>query len=111
MQKNINNKLSDEALAEHWFNVKHMAFDRLLDSFKKSGLKQTDVAKRLGSDEARVSKWLRGKENLTLRTMSNLARALGYRLVIQFEALDQLKKSNFHLSPDGATSGKYRVKS
>ena len=48
---------------------------------KAKGMTQKELASKLEVSEQVVSKWLSGKENLTLETISNLERALGKRLL------------------------------
>ena len=43
------------------------------------GLTQRELASRLGVSEARVSRLLNGRENLTLRTIADLGWATGLR--------------------------------
>lgn len=48
----------------------------------EKGLKNVDVAERLGVSEANVSRWLRGNQNLSVDTMYLLADALEESLII-----------------------------
>lgn len=48
------------------------------------GLKNIDVAERLGVSEANVSRWLRGDQNLKLDTIHSLADAIEERLDLCF---------------------------
>lgn len=48
------------------------------------GLKNIDVAERLGVSEANVSRWLRGDQNLKLDTIYSLADAIEERLDLCF---------------------------
>lgn len=43
---------------------------------EQKGLKQKDLAEKLGKSEAEVSKWLAGMHNYTLRSLSKLEAAL-----------------------------------
>ncbi|MCP1537785.1 helix-turn-helix domain-containing protein [Methylorubrum extorquens] len=53
---------------------------------KQHGLTQQSVAEKLGlKHRSIVSRWLRGNENLSLRTIGELAWALNKRAVIKFE--------------------------
>ena len=55
---------------------------------KTKGMTQKELAGKLEVSEQVVSKWLSGKENLTLETISNLERALGKRLLYAGTAED-----------------------
>ena len=87
-------RISEEELAERWFSVKHQAFEHLLECFRASGMKQKELADRLGMDESRVSRLLKGRNNMTLRVMCNLARAMEHRLEVEFRDLRHAAKSN-----------------
>ena len=39
--------------------------DRIREILEEKGLKQKDLAKRLGKSEAEISKWMRGTHNFT----------------------------------------------
>lgn len=90
----VKQRIPEDRLAEYWFDVQQIAFKKLREVFQGSGLRQEDLVDRLGKDKGQVSRWLRGTDNVTLRTMSNLARAMDCRLSVEFEPLSQLKKSN-----------------
>jgi transcriptional regulator with XRE-family HTH domain len=49
----------------------------------RSGISRTELAKRLGTTPAYVTKILRGSTNFTLATMVRLARALGVELSVK----------------------------
>lgn len=49
----------------------------------RQGISRTELARRLGSTPAYVTKILRGKVNFTLATMVKLARALGSEVHVQ----------------------------
>lgn len=48
---------------------------------KKKGLTQRELANRLGKSEPEISKWLRGKHNLTLHTIENIGNVLGEPII------------------------------
>ncbi|MDN3654046.1 helix-turn-helix transcriptional regulator [Ferruginibacter paludis] len=48
---------------------------------QEKGLKQKELADRLGKSEAEVSKWLAGMHNFTLRSLSKLEAALGATII------------------------------
>ena len=52
--------------------------DRIL---KKKNMTQRDLAKKLGKNEAVVSRWITGFPNFTLRTLSEVSVALGEPLI------------------------------
>jgi transcriptional regulator with XRE-family HTH domain len=48
---------------------------------RELGVTQKELADRLGLSEARVSRILNARENMTLRTLTDVAWALGFRFV------------------------------
>lgn len=52
--------------------------DRIL---KEKNMTQRDLAKKLGKNEAVVSRWITGFPNFTLRTLSEISAALGEPLI------------------------------
>jgi transcriptional regulator with XRE-family HTH domain len=60
------------------------------------GLTQADYAARIDADEGLISKRLKGKENMTLRTLSVMASGLGCGLVISFKPFESYdNKGNY----------------
>lgn len=55
----------------------------------KKGLKNIDVAARLGVSEANISRWLRGNQNLSLDTIYQLADAVEEPLNIHIGVIDE----------------------
>lgn len=62
----------------------HAAVDRL----QSLGMTQQDLADQLGLDKSRISRLLHGAGNPTLRTIGELAWALGLRPQLTFVPLD-----------------------
>jgi transcriptional regulator with XRE-family HTH domain len=83
-------KISENTLADFWFGLRRKVFEQIGRQFKASGLNQRQLANRLGKSEARVSKWLHGRENITLRTMSDMARAMDCRLEVAVKPLSEV---------------------
>lgn len=50
--------------------------DRIHDILEEKGLKQKDLAHRLGKSEAEISKWMRGTHNFTISTLVSIEDAL-----------------------------------
>jgi ribosome-binding protein aMBF1 (putative translation factor) len=55
---------------------------KVLDALKNQGLTQKDLAERLNVSPQQISKIVRGEENLTLETITNLELALGIQILI-----------------------------
>ena len=50
--------------------------DRIYEILEEKGLKQKDLALRLGKSEAEISKWMRGTHNFTIDTILSIESAL-----------------------------------
>lgn len=50
--------------------------DRIHDILEEKGMKQKDLAVRLGKSEAEISKWMRGTHNFTIDTLVSIETAL-----------------------------------
>lgn len=50
--------------------------DRICDILEEKGLRQKDLAARLGKSEAEISKWMRGTHNFTIETLVSIEIAL-----------------------------------
>ena len=55
--------------------------DRIHQILNEKGLKQKDLAQRLGKSEAEISKWMRGTHNFTISTLVAIENALGAPIV------------------------------
>ena len=51
--------------------------DRIHEILQTKGLRQKDLALRLGKKEAEISKWMRGTHNFTIDTLVSIEHALG----------------------------------
>jgi len=94
----MSNRIPDDVLAEHWFGFVHELIGRLQNAFRdaraNSGLTQKEIGERLGKGPAFISRCLSGQQNMTIRTMHDLARAMGYRLEIGLQPLSSLSRAN-----------------
>jgi ribosome-binding protein aMBF1 (putative translation factor) len=54
---------------------------RVLDALKAQNLSQKELAERMSISPQQISKIVKGQENLTLETISNLEIALGIQIV------------------------------
>ena len=50
--------------------------DRIHEILEEKGLRQKDLAQRLGKSEAEISKWMRGTHNFTIDTLVSIEDAL-----------------------------------
>jgi plasmid maintenance system antidote protein VapI len=62
------------------------ATEALARALQSSGLTQSELAGRLGKTEGFVSQILSGDESLTLRSLADVADALGCRVQIQLQS-------------------------
>jgi ribosome-binding protein aMBF1 (putative translation factor) len=54
---------------------------RVMDALKAQNLSQKELAERMSISPQQISKIVRGQENLTLETISNLEIALGIQII------------------------------
>lgn len=55
--------------------------DRIHSILVDKGLKQKDLAQRLGKSESEISKWMRGTHNFTIDTLISIEQALGEPII------------------------------
>lgn len=55
--------------------------DRIHEILKEKGLKQKDLALRLGKKESEISKWMRGTHNFTIDTLVSIENVLGEPII------------------------------
>lgn len=97
-------------LEEKWVDLMHDVRDGLQAALHESGLSQREVATRLGKDPAFVSRCFAGRQNLELRTASDLARAMGFRVDVRFVALASLPPANRRPQPANRTDGRVAMR-
>ncbi len=57
---------------------------------ENNGVTQQSIAKKLSVNRSVVNRFLKGEANLTLRSVAEIAWALGYRAEITLQKLDQV---------------------
>jgi transcriptional regulator with XRE-family HTH domain len=62
--------------------------DRIHDILNEKGLRQKDLAERLGKSEAEISKWMRGTHNFTIDTLVSIEIALNAPILQVFHKED-----------------------
>lgn len=60
---------------------------KMLDKMEQLGMTQKALAEKMGCTQQYVSKILRGKENLSLETLSKIEEALELQLVCEAEMI------------------------
>jgi plasmid maintenance system antidote protein VapI len=66
----------------------------VLDALKTQNLSQKDLAARMNVSTQQISTIVKGQENLTLETISNLETALGTSLRVAQEVMDMPTSKN-----------------
>ena len=56
------------------------------DTRQRRGLTQFDLADRLGSTQSTVARWESGRHDFQVGTVARIAQALGFALVLRFDA-------------------------
>ena len=99
--RKVPQRIPEEQLAEHWYGFMHDLLGGLRRAYAKAKqddptLTQKVIAARLGRDPGQVSLWLNGRQNMTVRTVNSLARALDHRLNVSLEPLSHVSLSNWY---------------
>lgn len=68
-----------------WLRYSQMIAMKMLDKMELLGITQKMLAERMGCSQQYVSKILRGRENLSLETLSKIESALDLHLVYEAE--------------------------
>ena len=63
------------------FELSYGVAKRLDALLREEGMTRHELAQRMGKRDSEVSKWLTGRHNFTLNTISGIETALGKRLV------------------------------
>lgn len=71
-------------ILREYYAVKYDAYSEMIDAFERSGLTIKQLAERMKCDYSEAYKIIYGWKPITLKTLSRVAKALDYRLVIKF---------------------------
>jgi transcriptional regulator with XRE-family HTH domain len=86
--------LSKGDLWEEYSTNLHGAYNAMWQAFKTRNISQDEIAARLDVDKALISKRLKGKENLTFKTLSFMASAMECRLSLAFVPYEAIEASH-----------------
>lgn len=84
----IQNKLFRECLTEipedrmEEFELSFSIAERIVEVLKQKGMTRRDLANKLGKRESEISKWLTGRHNFTISTLSYISSALGEDIIM-----------------------------
>ncbi len=74
----------------YWSHLASLEFvDQVCEQMDAQGVSSAELARRMGTSRAWVSKVLRGENNLTVASMGKLAFALGMRVTTELAPLDE----------------------
>lgn len=65
----------------HTVDLSFQIVDRIDEILKAKGLKQKDLALRLGKKESEISRWMRGTHNFTINKLIAIENALGEPII------------------------------
>lgn len=85
----VNSRFSDAAirLASSNYEAQESLFNRLLESFRMSGLEFSDVANELGISVEEAQDWLMGEVDLSLSELRQLANTIDAKVSYKVGAL------------------------
>lgn len=82
---------------DYWLAGAILQFtEDIVREMDRQGISRTELARRLGSTPAYVTKILRGKVNFTLSTMMKLAHALGSEVQVQLIGPSEVVEKRAH---------------
>ena len=91
-------RIEEDVLAEQWFSFMHSMIQGMQAAYRASQengeITQKKMAERLGKNPSFVSRCLSGQQNMTARTIHDLARAMDCRLEVKFRPLKSIPPSN-----------------
>jgi transcriptional regulator with XRE-family HTH domain len=91
--------IPSDVLAEQYYTVLQDLLGQIQDRFRNTpGLTQKELAHRIGKQPAVVSRCLTGQENMTIRTMHELARGMDCRLDLALTPLITIPPANRQIS-------------
>ena len=95
-----------------WLRKSQRIALRILQTLDEKNMQQKELAEAMGVSPQQVSKIVKGKQNLTLETISKLETVLGVKLFevpdLQFEMNVDRKNARANLSKEKSTSIKSR---
>src|SRR4051812_45158002 len=89
--------IGEDIFAEEHHESKHALYNSLMGAFKASGLTQDELAELTGIDKSTISKILRGRRDVSIKTGSRLAAAMRNRLLPEFKPYGDIGNSNLFL--------------
>lgn len=81
-----------------WLKVSREIALKILRAIREDGISQKELAQRLSVSPQQVSKWVKGKENFTIETLTRIERALGTCLISVANTRTQVRKAVFNVS-------------
>jgi transcriptional regulator with XRE-family HTH domain len=90
--------IDKQTLADWRATARLSAIRALKKCILASGVKQHSIATKLGCNDAQLSRLLRGDRNFTIDSLSDVARAIGHRLEVQFCKIPSKPTRNYHVS-------------
>lgn len=69
------------ALNKKWLKRSQAVALKILQTIRKQGISQKELAKRMGVKPQQVNNWVKGKNNFTFETIAKIERALGVELM------------------------------
>ena len=79
-----------ERRPEYWEEGAILDFtEALYDAMQRQGVTRAELARRLGTSQAYITRVLSGNANFTLKTMTKLAHALGMQLDVGLSAQER----------------------
>jgi hypothetical protein len=100
-------RIPPELLAEQWFSFVHSLIEGMQVAYRKQqarvpGFNQLELAAKLGRKPSFISRCLSGQQNMTIRTIHDLARGMDCRLEVTWRPLRSLTPANLQPAASAA---------
>ena len=91
--------ISQAILMEDYYDALHHAYNSMRTVFRireRNGLTQEEIADSLEVDKSLISRRIKGRENMTLKTLSGMATVLDCKLIIEFKPIEHIERKNIY---------------
>jgi ribosome-binding protein aMBF1 (putative translation factor) len=99
IRKHLKKKLKDPEYKKAWdeseeeYQLQRQIIAQLIEQRNNQGLTQAKLAEKLETTQSVIARIENGKQNITVETLENIASALGCRVKIIFEQLQETDES------------------
>jgi ribosome-binding protein aMBF1 (putative translation factor) len=99
--KDYKQELLEDAEVKQAYDALQKSYDiakMIYNARTEANLTQEQLAKRIGTRQANISRAEKGSSNITVGTLSKIAEATGYELVISMKPIGKVSKKSRNLA-------------